>query len=74
MRSTAWSRSCELRQVAGLVGRSRGVFYRHSRAFLHFHEDQSGLYADVRTGGDFEGLPVSSDDDRRQLVALVRSL
>ncbi len=64
----------ELRQVDGLVERSRGVFYRRSRAFLHFHEDGRGLYADVRVGEEFERLPVTSDDERRQLAALVRSL
>ncbi len=63
----------ELRQEAGLVERSRGVFYRRSRAFLHFHEDHGGLYADVRVGEEFERLPVGSEDDRRKLVALIRS-
>ena len=64
----------ELRQQAGLVERSRGVFYRRSKAFLHFHEDHSGLYADVRVDDEFERFPVSSGDERRKLVALVRSL
>jgi hypothetical protein len=64
----------ELRREAGLVERSRGVFYRRSKAFLHFHEDPSGLYADVRVGEEFERLPVSSEDDREELVARVRSL
>lgn len=63
----------ELRRVPDLVERSRGVFYRRSRAFLHFHEDPSGLYVDVRTGEEFERLPVSSAAERRRLVALVRS-
>ena len=64
----------ELRLVPGLTEKSRGVFYRRSRAFLHFHEDPSGLYADVRTGADFERFALTSRDERRKLVALVRSL
>jgi hypothetical protein len=58
----------------GLSERSRGVFYRRSVPFLHFHEDPSGLYADVRTGAGFERLQVDTEADRASLVALVRSL
>jgi len=32
----------QLRTVPGLVERKQGIFYRRSRAFLHFHEDPSG--------------------------------
>ena len=28
--------------------KSRGIFYRGSKAFLHFHEDPAGLFADIR--------------------------
>jgi hypothetical protein len=61
----------DLGAAPGLVERSRGVFYRRSRAFLHFHEDPSGVYADVRTGDEFELLPVSSDDERARLLGRV---
>lgn len=64
----------ELRATPGLVERSRGVFYRRSRAFLHFHEDPTGLFVDVRTGEDFERLPVKSEAERRELITIVRSL
>lgn len=60
-----------LRAVPGLVERSRGVFYRRSRAFLHFHEDASGLYVDLRTGDDFERFPVNSADERDRVMAMV---
>ncbi|HEX7887050.1 MAG TPA: hypothetical protein VF474_13825 [Phenylobacterium sp.] len=63
----------ELRTLAGLVERSRGVFYRKGRAFLHFHEDPKGLFADVRdTGGaDFERIDVTEEPGRRQLLQIV---
>ncbi len=38
-----------LRALPGLKEKSRGVFYWKSRAFLHFHEDPNGLFADLRT-------------------------
>ncbi|MFP3902567.1 MAG: hypothetical protein ACLFXM_17050 [Acidimicrobiia bacterium] len=60
-----------VRALPGLVERSRGVFYRRSRAFLHFHEDPSGLYADVRLGDDFERHRVQTPEER---IALVRRI
>ncbi|HLW45361.1 MAG TPA: hypothetical protein VKR78_04030 [Acidimicrobiales bacterium] len=63
----------ELRRIPGLVERSRGVFYSRSRAFLHFHEDPTGLYADVRVGDDFERFAVTSAAEHRRLLVLVTS-
>jgi N-acetylglutamate synthase-like GNAT family acetyltransferase len=63
----------ELRSVSGLVERSPGTFYRRSRAFLHFHADQSGMYADIRLqGDDFERVPVISSADQKALLRQVR--
>lgn len=60
-----------LRQVDGLVERKRGVFYRKSKAFLHFHEDPSGLYADVRLGADFERFRVQTLAEQEALLEKV---
>jgi hypothetical protein len=63
----------QLRTVDGLVEKKRGVFYRGSRAFLHFHEDGSDVYADVRLGGDdFERVRATSTRERSRLVTSVR--
>jgi hypothetical protein len=62
----------ELRGVDGLKEKSRGVFYRGSRAFLHFHEDASGLYADVRLDADFERMRVTTKAERKRLLSVVR--
>lgn len=65
----------EVRALEGLVERKRGVFYLRSRAFLHFHEDPAGLFADLRGGGDFERHRVSTAGERRAFLrALQRSL
>jgi hypothetical protein len=37
----------QLRTLSGLNEKKRGVFYRKSHAFLHFHEDPKGLFADI---------------------------
>jgi hypothetical protein len=64
----------EIRAIPGLLERSRGVFYRRSRACLHFHEDPSGLHADVRLGEEFERCRVQSADEQAHLVERIRSL
>jgi len=62
-----------LRRLGGLTERSPGVFYRRSRAFLHFHEDASGMFADVRLAGDdFTRLPITTDDEQARFLARVR--
>ena len=63
----------DLRGVDGLTEKSRGAFYRGSRAFLHFHEDPSGLYADARLDGvEFERMRVSTQAERKRLLSRVR--
>jgi hypothetical protein len=65
----------DLRALAGLVEKSRGVFYRKGRAFLHFHEDPKGLFGDVRdaAGVDFDRIDVTGEAGRAQLVAAARA-
>lgn len=64
----------EIRAVPGLVEKSRGVFYRRSKAFLHFHEDPSGMYADVRIGPDFERHRVETAAERDALLVMLGSV
>jgi hypothetical protein len=62
----------ELRDVAGLTERSPGVLYRGSHAFLHFHADPAGLFADLKVDGTFVRWPVSSNREQRALLAAAR--
>ncbi len=61
-----------LRTLPGMVEKSRGVFYRKSKSFLHFHEDPKGLFADIRTadGSDFDRFDVTDDAGRDTLLAV----
>lgn len=62
-----------LRQLDPLVERTPGAFYLKSRAFLHFHEDPSGLYADVKLDlATFTRLRVSTQEEQAQLLQQVR--
>jgi len=60
-----------LRDVPGLTERRRGVFYKKSKAFLHFHEDPTGLYADVRLTADFERFRAQTPAEQESLLAKV---
>jgi len=64
----------QLRALPGITEKSRGTFYLKSRAFLHFHEDPAGLFADIRdaAGVDFERIAVTEAAGRARLVALAR--
>jgi hypothetical protein len=59
-----------LRTIPGLVERKRGIFYRGGAAFLHFHEDAAGTFADLRSGADFERFAVNS---RAEIARLLRA-
>lgn len=64
----------DVRALPGLVEKSPGVFYRRSRAFLHFHADPAGLYADVRfAGDDFERRPVHTRAQRDEMLRDIRA-
>jgi hypothetical protein len=66
----------QLRTLPALVEKKRGVFYLKGRAFLHFHEDPKGLFADIGggpVGGDFERLDVTDAAGQAALVACARA-
>jgi hypothetical protein len=72
-RSTNWSRSLErLPAFPGLVEKNRGVFYVRLTAFIHFHEDPSGLHADVRRGSGFSRFRVETEEERDELLTRIR--
>jgi hypothetical protein len=62
----------EIRAIEGLVERKRGIWHRGSRAFLHFHEDPAGLFADLRVGADFVRFRVSGAGERRAFLRALR--
>jgi hypothetical protein len=62
----------QLRAIDGLTEKSRGVFYRRSRACLHFHAEGDDTYADVRLAGDeFERVRATTKSEQKALVAEV---
>ncbi len=61
-----------IRTLPGLKERQRGIFYRKSSSFLHFHEDPAGLFADLRLANDCKRFPVNARAERQALLAALR--
>ncbi len=62
----------EIRRLDGLKETKRGVFYRKGAAFLHFHEDPAGLFADVRVGKEWKRSRVSTRAEQHRLGRDIR--
>ena len=65
-----------LRATPRLVERTPGCFYFRSKAYLHFHDDEAGPFADVKLDLQrFERLPVKTAAQQMALIARIeRSL
>jgi hypothetical protein len=62
----------QLRQFEPLREKKFGIFYRGAVAFLHFHEDDSSIFADLKTGIQFSRFSVTSQAEQERLLAQVR--
>lgn len=51
------------RRVPPLNEKGTGRFYLKSVAFLHFHHDPSGLFADLKADGHWQRFAVNSEAD-----------
>jgi hypothetical protein len=62
----------QLRAIDGLGETRRDAFSVRSRAFLHFHEDPEGYFADVRFTDTVERCRVTTRAEQRTLVTRIR--
>jgi len=60
-----------LRRRGILVEKPLGTFYTNGQAFLHFHKNPTGLFADLRQGDDWQRFPVNHPDECESLLAAV---
>jgi hypothetical protein len=49
-----------VRTQVDLKERKPGIFYKKAQAFLHFHEDPSGIFADLKIGVKFIRFPINN--------------
>jgi hypothetical protein len=64
----------ELRGMPSLREKTRGTFSRGGRAFVHFHDDAAGLFADVRFHEEFERFDVTRAADQRRFARSIREV
>ena len=62
----------EVRRLGGLTEKKTGIFYRKRDAFLHFHEDAAGLFADLKISGDYVRFRVSTGAERKTFLAAAK--
>ena len=62
----------KIRATGALKEKSRGIFYLKARAYLHFHEDPAGMFADIRAldGKDFDRLKLGPAAEREILARI----
>jgi hypothetical protein len=63
----------EVRKHAELKEKKPGIFYRKSSAFLHFHEDADGLFADLRVDGRFKRFGVNNDTELKKFKRALKN-
>ena len=56
-------------RVPPLKEKGTGKFYLKSSAFLHFHDDPAGIFADLKVAGDWQRYPVNNDADYARLLS-----
>ncbi len=61
----------EIRKLPELKEKQRGVFYLKSKAFLHFHEDPAGLFADIKFGNEFQRFSLNSASEKKLLLSKI---
>ena len=64
----------EIRRLGILKENKRGVFYLKSTAFLHFHEDPAGLFADLKMNDQFQRFPVNNAAEKKILVSRAKKV
>jgi hypothetical protein len=60
-----------LRRRPVLVEKKLGIFYTKGRAFLHFHNDPTGLFADLHLGAEWQRFPVNDPEECAMLLVAV---
>jgi hypothetical protein len=61
----------QIRQRQGLKEKKLGIFYNKSKSFLHFHEDPTGIFADISSGDQFRRYSVNTTKERHALLTAI---
>lgn len=59
-------------RIAGLEVKANGAVYQKRNGILHFHEDATGVQADVKVNGEWQRIEVNNAAGKRKVVDLLR--
>jgi hypothetical protein len=57
--------------IDGLVEKANGAFYQRRVGILHFHEDDGGVYADVKVRGEWQRVQIDRAEGKRRVIELL---
>ena len=58
-------------RVRGVKESRPGVFYRKGRAWIHFHKDEAGLFADIKAGSEWRRFRVTEPEERASFLDFI---
>ena len=58
--------------IDGLIVKANGAVYQKRNGILHFHEDATGVQADVKVDGVWHRVEANDAAGKRRIVALLR--
>lgn len=58
-------------RIPPLKEKGAGKFYLKSVAFLHFHDDPAGIFADLKVNGDWQRYPVNTEEEYAALLNVI---
>ena len=63
-----------IRKLKELKEKQTGIFYKSSQAFLHFHKDPKGLFADLKIKDKFKRFPVNNATEKKNLIMKIKAI
>ena len=64
----------KLRQLEKLTEKKKGIFYKKSSAFLHFHQDNNILFADLKISNNWLRFRTEENQEWNILLEEVNKL
>lgn len=58
--------------IDGLVEKANGAFYQRRNGILHFHEDVTGVQADVKVDGVWQRVDITNAAGKQRVLRLLR--
>ena len=63
-----------IRKLKELKEKQTGIFYKSSQAFLHFHEDPKGLFADLKIANKWNRFRVNTQTEQKILIKKINTV